>query len=103
MPQWVQSALFGAVTLASYFMGVIPSEGGFAALTVNQWLGAVVCLGAAFGIGQATRANDPHVVARTNGHGYQAGEASNLPTGQHVEADKTLDELASRDYDEPPT
>ena len=40
----------GVVTLAAYLVGVVPAEGGFGDVTTNQWLGAVVFLGAAYGI-----------------------------------------------------
>ena len=40
----------GVVSLAAYLTGVIPSEGGFGDVSTVQWLGAVVFLGAAYGI-----------------------------------------------------
>lgn len=40
----------GLVTLAAYLTGVIPAEGGFADVSVVQWLGAVVFLGGSYGI-----------------------------------------------------
>ena len=44
-------ALAGAVvSLAAYLIGVIPAEGGFGDVSTVQWLGALVALGAAYGI-----------------------------------------------------
>lgn len=44
-----------AVTSAAYLVGVIPAEGGFGDVTVVQWLGLVVFLGASFGITQSAQ------------------------------------------------
>lgn len=38
------------VTLAAYLVGVIPAEGGLGDVSVVQWLGAVVFLGASYGL-----------------------------------------------------
>lgn len=40
----------GVVTLAAYLIGVIPAEGGFGDVSVIQWLGALIALGAAYGV-----------------------------------------------------
>ena len=40
----------GIIALAAYLTGVIPAEGGFDDVSLVQWLGAIVFLGAAFGI-----------------------------------------------------
>lgn len=47
----VAKAIAGAIVgAASYLMGVIPAQGGFSDVTLQQWLGLVVALGAGFGI-----------------------------------------------------
>lgn len=44
-------AIAGAVVaLAAYLIGVIPASGGFGDVSVVGWLGAVVFLGAGYGI-----------------------------------------------------
>jgi cation transport ATPase len=48
----------GVVTLAAYLTGVIPAEGGLGDVSTVQWLGAIVFLGAAYGITYQIR-NDP--------------------------------------------
>lgn len=40
----------GIVTLAAYLIGVIPAEGGFGDVSVVQWLGALIALGASYGV-----------------------------------------------------
>ena len=40
----------GVVALSAYLAGVVPAEGGFGDLSLGQWLGGVVVLGAAYGI-----------------------------------------------------
>lgn len=40
----------GIVSLAAYLMGVIPAEGSFGDVSTVQWLGALVALGASYGI-----------------------------------------------------
>jgi hypothetical protein len=40
----------GVVSLAAYLVGVVPAEGGLGDVSTVQWLGAIVFLGAAYGI-----------------------------------------------------
>jgi hypothetical protein len=46
----LRGALSGVVALAAYLVGVLPAESGLGDVTVVQWLGAVVFLGASYGI-----------------------------------------------------
>jgi hypothetical protein len=47
----VAKAITGAlVCLAGYLVGVIPAEGGFADVSLVQWLGALVFMGGAYGL-----------------------------------------------------
>lgn len=43
------------VTACAYLIGVIPAAGGFGDVTVVQWLGLIVFVGAAFGITQSAQ------------------------------------------------
>ncbi len=47
---YVKAAVSGVVTLCAYLVGVIPAEGGFSDVSTVQWLGAVVFVGAAYGL-----------------------------------------------------
>jgi len=47
---YVKAAASGVVAAAAYFAGVVPAEGGFGDLSTAQWLGAVVTLGAVYGV-----------------------------------------------------
>lgn len=40
----------GVVALAAYLIGVVPAEGGFADVSLVQWLGALIALAAAYGV-----------------------------------------------------
>jgi hypothetical protein len=94
LPKWAYIVLFVAVILASYFVGVVPAEGGFDDLTVSQWLGAVIALGVGLGVSAATRPADSSVLARVDSAGnYRAGEASALPTGRIVTNEVTVERL----------
>jgi hypothetical protein len=47
----VAKAITGAIVcLAGYLVGVIPAEGGFADVSLVQWLGALVFMGGAYGL-----------------------------------------------------
>lgn len=48
--QVAKAVASGAVAVAAYLAGVVPAEGGFGDVTLAQWLGSVVVLGAAYGI-----------------------------------------------------
>ena len=50
MGAYAKAVASAVVTLAAYLAGVIPAEGGFADVSTVQWLGAVVALGASFGV-----------------------------------------------------
>ncbi|TDE02823.1 hypothetical protein [Jiangella asiatica] len=94
LPKWLYIALFVAVILASYFVGVVPAEGGFDDLTTVQWLGAVIALGVGLGVSAATRPADPSVLARVDGAGnFRAGEAAAAPTGAVVANEVTVERL----------
>lgn len=43
------------VTACAYLIGVIPAAGGFGDVTIVQWLGLVVFIGASFGITQSAQ------------------------------------------------
>jgi len=47
---YIKAASSGVVALAAYLAGVVPAEGGFGDLSTAQWLGAVVTLGAVYGV-----------------------------------------------------
>jgi len=47
---YVKAASAGLVALAAYLAGVIPAEGGIGDVSQVQWLGAVVTLGAVYGV-----------------------------------------------------
>jgi len=47
---YVKAAASGVVAVAAYFAGVVPAEGGFGDLSTAQWLGAIVTLGAVYGV-----------------------------------------------------
>jgi len=47
---YVKAVASGVVALAAYLAGVVPAEGGFGDLSHAQWLGAVVTLGAVYGV-----------------------------------------------------
>lgn len=49
----------GVVSLAAYLVGVVPAEGGLGDVSTVQWLGAVVFLGAAYGI-TSRASKDPY-------------------------------------------
>ena len=46
----LRGVVSGVVTLAAYLVGVLPADGGLGDVTTVQWLGAVVFLGASYGI-----------------------------------------------------
>jgi len=50
LASYAKAVAAGAVSLAGYLAGVIPAAGGFGDVTTVQWLGAVVVLGATFGV-----------------------------------------------------
>ena len=50
---YARAAAQVVVTACAYLIGVIPAAGGFADVTVVQWLGLVVFVGASFGITQS--------------------------------------------------
>lgn len=52
----VASAL---VVAAVYLIGVIPATGGFGDVSVKDWLGLVVSIGAAYGVTYAAPKNQP--------------------------------------------
>ena len=45
-----KAVVSGVVALAAYLAGVIPAEGGFGDVSTVQWLGAVVFVGAGYGL-----------------------------------------------------
>ncbi len=47
---YIKALAAGVVALAAYLAGVIPAEGGIDDVTFVQWLGAVVTLGAVYGV-----------------------------------------------------
>ena len=85
----------GLVTLAAYLVGVIPAEGSFADVSIQQWLGAVVFVGAAYGFTAGTPNHTPDVLARIADDGsVLAGEAAKRPTGNVVPPDIEVGDLA---------
>ena len=59
MQPYLRSIAAVLVTTAAYLVGVIPSDGGLGDVTVVQWLGLVVFLGASFGITQSAQNATP--------------------------------------------
>lgn len=57
--QYGRAAAAVLVTAAAYLIGVIPADGGLGDVTVVQWLGLVVFLGASFGITQNAQNTTP--------------------------------------------
>jgi len=55
--EYAKAIASGVVAVAAYLAGVIPAAGGFGDVTVQQWLGAVVVLGAAYGVTAAAPRN----------------------------------------------
>jgi len=47
---YIKAASAGVVALAAYLAGVIPAEGGVSDVSQVQWLGAIVTLGAVYGV-----------------------------------------------------
>jgi hypothetical protein len=50
LPKVAKAVTGAVVTLAAYLVGVVPAEGGFADVSLAQWLGAVAFLGGAYGL-----------------------------------------------------
>jgi hypothetical protein len=46
----LRGAASAVVALAAYLVGVLPADSGLGDVTVVQWLGAIVFLGASYGI-----------------------------------------------------
>lgn len=101
IPLWLQSLLVVVLAEATYFSGIVTEEESlaeaFGSLTASQVMGAVVTLCIAMGVTATTRPQDPSVLVRYNGHGYEAGEASRLENGTVLDPQRNLDSLEVKD------
>lgn len=106
IPLWLQSILIVVLAEATYFSGMLTEEQSltqaFSNLTASQVMGAIIVLCTALGISAGTRPQDPSVLVRYNGHGYEAGEASRLETGTVLSPQRDLDSLEVKDPHSPP-
>ena len=95
----MNTVLTVVVTLAAYLFGVVPAEGGLSDVSTQQWLGAIVFVGAAFGLNKVSRDHDPTVVATQEAPGEPiiAGPASRITTGVELAPTLTVGDAAAVD------
>lgn len=100
LPLWGFVTLLLAVTLATYFLPLLATEGGFQHLSQAQYVGAIIPVGLVFGITAATRPADPTVVARVTSQDETtgvptvvAGEAARYETDSTLGKNLTLSQL----------
>jgi hypothetical protein len=90
---YAKAVVSGVVTLAAYLVGVIPAEGGFGDVSLVQWLGGIVFLGAAYGLTAAVPNRQPDVLVRLDQGRLVAGDGALQPTGQTLSPHTTLDDV----------
>ena len=91
--KYAKAVVSAVVTLAAYLVGVIPAEGSFGDVSLVQWLGGVVFLGASYGLTAATYNRQPDVLVRLRAGQLIAGDGAPQPTGQTLSPLTTLGDV----------